>query len=94
MNKKKNSNKKEDKAVALSYEPSESVPKVVAKGEGIVARNIIEKGKEEDIVIYEDKNLVDSLIGLDINDKIPEELYEVVAEIIFYVYNLNIEKGR
>ena len=94
MNKKKNSNKKEDKAVALSYEPSESVPKVVAKGEGIVARNIIEKGKEEDIVIYEDKNLVDSLIGLDINDKIPEELYEVVAEIIFYVYNLDIEKGR
>ena len=92
MNKKKKTNK--EKAVALSYDPSESVPKVIAKGEGIIARNIIEKGKEEDIVIYEDKNLVDSLIGLDINEKIPEELYEAVAEIIFYVYNLDIEKGR
>lgn len=94
MNKKKNINKKIDKAVALSYDPSESVPKVIAKGEGIIARNIVEKGKEEDIVIYEDENLVDSLIGLDINDTIPEELYEAVAEIIFYVYNLDVEKGR
>ena len=94
MNKKKDMNKKTDKAVALSYDPSESVPKVIAKGEGLIARNIIEKGKEEDIVIYEDKNLVDSLIGLDINETIPEELYEAVAEIIFYVYNLDIEKGR
>ena len=94
MNKKKNTNKKIEKAVALSYNPSESVPKVIAKGEGLIARNIIEKGKEEDIVIYQDKNLVDSLIGLDINDTIPEELYEAVAEIIFYVYNLDIEKGR
>ena len=94
MNKKKNINKEIDRAVALAYNPSESVPKVIAKGEGIVARNIIEKGKDEDIVIYEDKNLVDSLIGLDINDTIPEELYEAVAEIIFYVYNLDIEKGR
>lgn len=94
MNKKKKYSEKIDRAVALSYNPSESVPKVVAKGEGIVARNIVEKGKDEDIVIYEDKNLVDSLIGLDINDTIPEELYEAVAEIIFYVYNLDIEKGR
>lgn len=94
MNENKLSNKNIDKAVALSYEPSESVPKVIAKGEGIIARNIIEKGKEENIVIYEDKNLVNSLIGLDINDNIPEELYEAVAEIIFYVYNLDIKKGR
>ena len=94
MNKKNNLSKKIDKAVALSYDSSESVPKVIAKGEGIIARNIIEKGKDENIVIYEDKNLVDSLIGLDINDTIPEELYEAVAEIIFYVYNLDIEKGR
>lgn len=94
MEKRKNTPRKTDKAVALSYNQSESVPKVVAKGEGIIARNIVEKGKEEDIVIYEDKNLVESLIGLDINEQIPEELYEAVAEIIFYVYNLDREKGR
>lgn len=94
MNKKKGNVKTIDKAVALSYDPSQSGPKVVAKGEGLIARNIVEKGKEEDIVIYEDKNLVDSLIGLEIDEQIPEELYEAVAEIIFYVYNLDREKGR
>lgn len=94
MVKRKDTPKNLDKAVALSYNIDESAPKVVAKGEGIIARNIIEKAKEEDIVIYEDKNLVDTLIGLNINEDIPEELYEAVAQIIFYVYNLDIEKGR
>lgn len=94
MKKKKNIPKNINKAVALSYTSSESIPKVIAKGEGLIARNIIDKAKEEDIIIYEDKNLVDTLIGLDINDEIPEELYEAVAEIIFYVYSLDIEKGR
>ncbi len=83
---------KSKKAVALSYNPSEAAPKIIAKGQGLIARNIIEKGKDEDIVIYEDRNLVESLINLDIDEKIPEELYEAVAEIIFYVYNLDSKK--
>lgn len=91
---KKKNDKQIDKAVALSYNPEESVPKVVAKGEGLIARNIVEKARKEDIMIYKDKNLVDSLISLNIDEDIPEELYEAVAEIIFYVYNLDGEKGR
>lgn len=94
MEENKNISKKRDKAVALSYDQGESAPKVVAKGEGLIARNIVEKGKDEDIVIYEDANLVDSLIDLNVNEEIPEELYEAVAEIILYIYNLDIEKGR
>lgn len=95
MKKDKRVNKKNiNKAVALSYDSKETAPKVIAKGEGIIARNIIEKGLEENIAIYEDCNLVDSLIGLEINDEIPVELYEAVAEIIFYIYNLDIDKGR
>lgn len=83
-----------NKAIALSYDRDESAPKIIAKGEGLIARNIIEKGLEEKIAIYEDGDLVDNLMGLEINDEIPVELYEVVAEIIFYVYNLDINKGR
>ncbi len=95
MEKDKRVNKKNiNKAVALSYDSKEIAPKVIAKGEGIIARNIIEKGIEENIAIYEDRNLVESLIGLEINDEIPVELYEAVAEIIFYIYNLDIDKGR
>lgn len=95
MGKDKRMNKKDiNKAVALSYNRDETAPKIIAKGEGLIARNIIEKGLEENITIYEDADLVDSIIDLEINDEIPVELYEVVAEIIFYVYNLDINKGR
>ena len=93
----KNKGKSKDsleKAVALAYDNKETAPKVIAKGKGIVARNIIEKAIEKDIIVYEDKDLVNSLIKLELNETIPVELYEAVAEIIFYVYNLDIKKGR
>lgn len=87
-------NKKRQKAVALSYDLEQPAPKVVAKGEGLIAKNIISKAKEENIVIYEDSRLVEDLIRLNLNQDIPEELYEVVAEIIFYVYKLDQEKSQ
>ena len=83
-----------NKAVALSYNKEEIAPRVIAKGENIIAEKIIEKGVEEDITIYKDENLVESLMGLEINETIPEELYDAVAEIIFYIYNLDAQKGR
>ncbi len=81
------------KAVALSYDMEEGPPTIVAKGEGIIAENIISKGLEEELVIYEDSDLVSSLIKLDLNSEIPSELYDVVAEIIFYVYTIDGKKG-
>lgn len=82
------------KAVGLSYELEEAAPRVVAKGEGLIAENIIRMGKESNVVIYEDPSLVNSLIQLEVNEEIPEELYEAVAEIIFYVYTLDSKKGK
>lgn len=82
------------KAVALRYSSDDISPKVVAKGEGIIATNIIEKGIDEEVAIYQDKELVDKLIELDIDNEIPEELYEAVAEIIFYIYSLDTEKRK
>ncbi len=83
-----------NKAVALKYSKDDISPKVIAKGQGVVAKNILQKAIDENITIYEDKDLVDKLIGLDIDEQIPEELYEVVAEIIFYVYSLDSKKER
>jgi len=83
-----------DKAVALSYNSDDGAPKVIAKGLGLIAKSIVEKGIEENVAIYEDPNLINTLIGLEINEEIPEELYEVVAEIIFLVYNLDTQRGR
>ncbi|MBU5254741.1 EscU/YscU/HrcU family type III secretion system export apparatus switch protein [Tissierella praeacuta] len=83
-----------NKAVALSYDTKEIAPKVVAKGKGVIADKIVEKGLEEDIVVYKDEELVENLMGLEINEQIPEELYSAVAEIIFYIYNLDKERGK
>lgn len=92
MDKNKINNK--NKAVALKYSKEDTAPKVIAKGQGIVAKNILDKAINEDITIYEDKDLVDKLIQLDIDEEIPEELYEAVSEIIFYIYSLDLKKER
>lgn len=83
-----------DKAVALGYKSIDVAPKVIAKGEGLIANKIVQKAMNEDIVVYKDENLVESLMGLEINQEIPEELYEAVAEIILYIYNLDIKRGN
>lgn len=76
-------------AVALSYdETKDRAPKVVAKGTGNVAKEIIEIAKENNIPIQEDPTLVEMLSELEINQTIPEELYEVVAEIFAFIYRV------
>lgn len=76
-------------AVALSYdETKDPAPKVVAKGTGDVAKKIIEIAKENNIPIQEDPTLVEMLSELEINQTIPEKLYEVVAEIFAFIYKV------
>ncbi|WP_246939989.1 EscU/YscU/HrcU family type III secretion system export apparatus switch protein [Bacillus pinisoli] len=79
-------------ALALSYDPiTNSAPKVVAKGKGLVAENIIQKAKENNIPIQEDTSLVELLSQLQINESIPEELYQAVAEVFAFVYRVDRE---
>ncbi len=81
--------KDEKKAVALKYKINEdNAPKVVAKGRGHIAEKIEQIAKEYDIHIEKDPNLADSLYKLNLNEEIPEELYEAVAKILVYIYNL------
>ncbi len=78
---------KREQAVALRYEPSEhEAPVLVAKGKGLVARNIIDKAKEHGIPIQEDASLVEVLSKLELNQQIPPELYQLVAEVLSFVY--------
>jgi len=79
--------KQQKKSVALQYDEKESVaPKVVAKGVGETAEKIIEKAKESNIPIYEDKALVEVLSEIELDREIPPELYKAVAEILAWVY--------
>ncbi|QST01570.1 EscU/YscU/HrcU family type III secretion system export apparatus switch protein [Pontibacillus sp. ALD_SL1] len=83
------SNQKRE-AVALSYDEEQfNAPKVVAKGKGDIAANIINKANDYRVPIQEDPTLVKLLGELDINEKIPEELYQAVAEVFAYVYQLD-----
>ena len=76
------------KAVGLRYNKNEdNAPKVIAKGVGTVAERIIEKAIEHGVYIKEDKSLVEILEKFDMYQEIPEELYEIIAEIFTYVYN-------
>lgn len=86
--------RKQKTAVALSYEPSEGAPKIVASGKGYVADKIISKGQENDVPLYEDSKLAKTLSKLDIGDYIPEELYGVVAEILVFVDDMDRIKGK
>ena len=85
---------KRKQAIALSYEPGDEAPKIVASGTGIVAERIIEKAKESQVEIYEDSKLADTLSRLDIGEYIPQELYGVVAEILVFVDHLDKLKGK
>jgi flagellar biosynthesis protein len=88
-------NKKMKQAVALSYDATiKSVPKVVANGKGMVAVNIIEKAKEHHLPIQEDASLVELLSQLQINENIPEQLYEAVAEVFAFIYNVDRQHSK
>ena len=85
---------KKKKAVALLYDPLNNAPHVVALGEGVIADKIIEKAKESQVPLYEDKSLVNTLLKLDIGDQIPPELYNVIAEILVYVDKMDKIKEK
>lgn len=79
-------------AVALSYDPTTSgAPKVIAKGKGKIAENILSKATEHNIPIQEDPSLVEILGQLNIDESIPEELYKAVSEVFAYIYQIDRE---
>lgn len=81
-------------AVALSYEPDEDAPKIIASGKGYLADKIIQGAKEADIPLHQDEKLAESLSKLEIGDMIPPELYEVVAEVLVFVDKMDRIKGK
>lgn len=67
---------------------------ILAVGKGEVAERIIETAKENDVPFYQDNKLAETLSRLQIGDTIPPELYEVVAEILVFVDDMDRMKGK
>lgn len=72
-------------AVALRYD-GEQAPRVTAKGEGELARQILEVAREHDIPLHEDPALVEVLARIELGEEIPRALYVAVAEVIAFAY--------
>lgn len=81
-------------AVALSYDPEEDAPKVIASGKGYLADKIIQRAKEADIPLHKDDKLANTLSKIEIGDMIPPELYEVVAEVLLFVDKMDHIKEK
>jgi flagellar biosynthesis protein len=82
-------------AVALSYDASKhAAPTVLAKGKGEVAANMIKKAKEHNVPLQEDSSLVELLSQLQINETIPEQLYDAVAEVFAFIYNVDQKHSK
>lgn len=86
--------KRKKTAVALGYEKGDEAPKILATGTGQVAERIIEKGKETKVPIHQDERLAKSLSSLEIGETIPPELYDVVAEILVFVSDMDRLKEK
>lgn len=79
-------------AVALAYREGQIAPKVVAKGRGLIAQEIIKRAKETGIYVHESSELVALLMQVNLDDRIPPQLYLAVAELLAWLYKL--EQGK
>lgn len=72
-------------ANALKYDEGNKAPEVIAQGQGVIANKILSIAKENKIPVYKDENLANQLKQLEIGQEIPQDLYEVVAEVLVYI---------
>ena len=76
-------------AISLEYSSDQSAPKVTAKGSGIIAQQILQIAQEHGIPIKQDSDLTELLSQVEIDDEIPELLYEAVAQVLVFAYQLS-----
>ncbi|MBK7425027.1 MAG: EscU/YscU/HrcU family type III secretion system export apparatus switch protein [Propionivibrio sp.] len=79
-------------AIALAYSQSDAAPRVVAKGRGLIAQTIIARAREHGVYVHESPELVSLLMQIDLDQRIPPQLYIAVSELLAWVYRL--ESGQ
>ncbi|EPC04266.1 hypothetical protein L861_02815 [Litchfieldella anticariensis FP35 = DSM 16096] len=75
-------------AVALAYQEGDQAPKVLAKGYGELADRIVAEAGRQGVYVHDAPELVALLMQLDIDERIPSQLYQVIAELLVWVYEL------
>jgi flagellar biosynthesis protein len=81
------------RAVAMAYGADDGAPRVVAKGCGVTAEAIIALGRESGVYVHQSPELVKLLMQVDLDNEIPPELYQAVAEILAWLYEMDNRTG-
>ncbi len=89
MNKPTNDTVRE--AIALAYQQTDAAPRVVARGKGLIAEQIIARAREHGVYVHESPELVALLTQVDIDEHIPPQLYMAIAELLAWLYR--VENG-
>lgn len=84
---------RQQNAVALAYREGEAAPKVVAKGKGLVAEQIMARAQEAGVFVHESKELVALLMNVDLDRQIPPALYRAIAELLAWLYHVESAQG-
>lgn len=79
-------------AVALAYSQTDAAPRVVARGRGLIAEQIISRAREHGVYVHESPELVSLLMQVDLDQRIPPQLYIAVSELLAWIYRL--ESGQ
>jgi flagellar biosynthesis protein len=77
-------------AAALAYDPKggDAAPRVVAKGYGLVAEMIVQRARDAGLYVHEAPEMVSLLMQVDLDSRIPPQLYQAVAELLAWLHRL------
>lgn len=78
------------KSAALAYS-GVGAPRLLARGEGELARRIVAKASEHDVPIVQEEQLTELLCQLPLGEEIPPQLYVAVAEVLAFVFRLQAQ---
>ena len=90
--KQKNKPEQQKTAIALNFD-GVGAPTVSAKGTGLTGEKIMQLAKEHGIPLHEDSSLAKTLSCIPIGEEIPVEVFEIVAEVLAYIYFLDEEQS-
>ncbi len=77
-------------AVAIRYDKDrEDAPRVVAKGRGFVAQQLLAIAKRHAVPVYQNQSVTQLLMAVELDREIPPDLYQAVANVLAYVYRLD-----
>jgi len=83
------------RVAALRYQPEapfqDAAPRLVAKGQGLLAERILDLARQHGVSITRDPDLLSALEPLDLDRLIPPELFQAVAVLLATLYRANKE---